>query len=355
MISLFINRSEWSRKVFSPPDVDNVNNRLKAYIDTVIAYFHRSNYIALNNNILIQIIKHMDIDFRWDDVNIIRQVNDNLRNIMRPLGISSEIYVEVISGKNTIIKDALEIIYMNNKTKLTNYTSINKNTWNNSKPLVFRNHDFRDLYGNHPDRIILDKKSLVIYDIDIVKLILMYKYYALDRYNRGLNESIAEFIGCYVLTNSIPSMVDIAILNNYLNKGNIYNPPKQYVATSNVPIIEGKLNMSIIDKSILEFERQSIVEILYSIKLISVKNAYDLLFMENFYESSRSRVYLSLISLDFISYLLNFIDIDSRDNSAYMKLLKYDIGVLAGTAVNTNNEIVNKKYRDLIKTLGSRL
>ena len=355
MISLFINHLNWRYKQRTAPDLNNIYNRISTYVKSVVSYFHRSNYMVLNNNILVQIIKQMDIDYNWSDINIVTHVNNNARGILRTLGISSELYIDVLSANNTIIKNALEIIYMNNKTNLTNYNLINRDTWTTIAPIVFRNHDFRDLYGNHPDRIILNKKSLVIYDLDIVSLILMYKYYALDRTSRGLHESISEFVGSYVLSNSIHSMIDISILNNYLNKGDIENSPKQFVSTTSVPILEAKLDLNVIDKSIMNYERQSIMEILTNIKLISKDNAYEALYMSNFYETSRSKIYLALVTLDFINSLLDFIDVESRDNGAYMKLLKYDLNVLNSIAVNTSNPIVNNKYRKLIKDIGSKI
>jgi hypothetical protein len=354
MIDVFLRRNNFSYKSRLPADTGNTYGRLYMYLKSVVDWFSKSNYFVRNENVIVQIIKTLDIEPNWSIPNIIKHVENNMRNVNRTLGVSNPFYIDIVAPKIGIIKNSIEIIYTNNITTMATSRFIDRTNWSKLQPLRFRNHEFTDLYFNHPDRIIDGEGSIVIYDIDIVMLMIMFKYYVEDRRDKNVSWSIAEFVGVYVLTNSIHSLADIAILNNYLDKGNIMLKPKQYVSTNMVPINATRLDR-IVDLSILNDERQSLMEVLRNIILIDKKDAYVSLFLENYYETARSKIYLILTLLDFVRNLLKFIDIDSRDNAGYLKMLSYDINVFKNSNIYTNNQIVNKKIKGILKDIEYRI
>lgn len=351
MISLFTNKNNFNYKSRLAPDTMNIYGRLDTYLKSVISYFHRSNYFVNNKNVLCRVIDIMDIDYNWSDLEILNYVKNNIRNALRPLGISNEYYIDIVPKGSTIIDNAIEIIYLNNLTNIVNMGKINIHNWKQLEPIRFRNHDFRDLYFNHPDRIYTTEDCVVVYDIDIIQLMLMYAYYVRDTISSNNSPSVESFVGKYVLANSINSLADIAILNNYIDKGNIHIKPNQFVPTTSVHINKSKLDVNIINKSIIYESNNSFMELLRNIPLLSKKDAYELLFLENYYETSRSRLYVAVTLLDFLVDILDFIDVDKRDNSAYIGILRYDVKVMLNTHLSTSNGIVNMKIRNTLDVL----
>lgn len=350
MIDVFLRKNNFSYKSRLPADTGNTYGRLYMYLDSVVSWFNKSNYFVRNENVLVQIINTLGIETSWSIPNIIKYVENNIRNVGRSLGVSNAFYIDILSPRIGIIKNTIEIMYINNITNIANSRHIDRTNWSKLQPLRFRNHEFSDLYFNHPDRIIDGEGSLVVYDIDVVMLMIMFKFYVEDRMDKGVYISVAEFIGAYVLGNSIHSLADIAILNNYLDKGNIILKSKQYVSTSMVAMNTTRLDR-IVDLSILNDERQSLMEVLRNIILIDKKDAYESLFLENYYETSRSKIYLVLTLLDFIRNLLKFIDVDSRDNAGYLKMLSYDVNVFKNSNIYTNNQVVNRKIKGILRDI----
>ena len=354
MIDLFLNKNTFTYRDRVPPSINNVYAKIKMYLNSVIDYYHRSNTIVNNENVLIQLLNSLDVDYRWSDIVIINYVRNNTQGLIKPLMLSSSITINTIADNMSIISGAKEIIYTVDYTNLTNYRNINASNWKTQEPLKFRNHDIRDLYFNHPTRMTLDK-DIVIYELDILKLILMYKYYCLEREETEQYISRLEFIGRYVLTNSIHSMADIVMLNNYLDKGDIYTRPRQFVSTVLVPINTIRLRNDVISKSLINTSDIFIVELLRNIKLLDDRDSYDLLSIEKFYETSRSKIYLTLTLLDFIDNIFNHIDPSSKGNSMYTTKLAYYLRVLSGVHINTGDMIVDMKCRDIIQSLRSKL
>ena len=347
MIDLFFKDNTIAYKSLTPPDTGNTYGRINMYLESVVGWFKRSNYFVPNENVLVGVVSTLGIDYTWSIPNIIKHVENNVRNVTRTMGISNEFYIDVVPELNGIVKNSTEIIYINNKTNIVNSRNIDITNWTKMEPLRFRNHEFSDLYFNHPSRIVDAKGSLIVYDLDMVGLMIMFKFYVNDRVSNNLNYSIAEFIGSYVLANSIYSLADIAILNNYLDKGNIFLQPKQYVSTTMVSMNATRLDR-IVDLSILNTDNQSLMEVLRNIKLIYRKDAFEELLLKNYYETSRSKIYVILTLLDFIRNILKYIDINSRDNAMYIRNLKYQINAFRNANTYTNNVVVNKKVKKVL-------
>lgn len=351
MIDIFLNKNTFTYRDIKPKANVNLYPRIKEYLDSVITYFYNSNTIVYNQHILVKLLKILEIDYRWSDIDIINFTKSNIANVIKPLGISNDYMLSIVHPLSTIIDGATEMVYHSELTTILNYREINDNTWIEQSPLKFRNHDFKDLYFNHPSRMIV-KDSIVLYDLDIVKLVLMFKYYCRAQVNINQHISIASFIGKYVVTNSIPSMADICILNRYLGKGTISFMNRQFIGAVSVPE-----NTKRLDKAISSFilgGKSFIIEYLRNIELLDSTDAYEFLFIEKYYETSRSKIFLQLTLLDFIDYILNHITANGG-NSQYLTKLNYYLRVLANVNINTGNKLLDTKYRKIIDSVRSKL
>ena len=348
MTKLFLEYNNVRYRNNIPPNTNNVYTRLKLYMDNVISYFHSSNINASNSSLLVKLINTIGIDYNWNIYTIKTYVENSISSIHSTLKLSDEYNIYGINSG--IILNANEIVYINNRTNITNMRNINSSNWREYSPVRVKNHDFTDLYLNHP--LLIDARdTTVIYDIDILGLILQYKYYCMEQSSLNQYINLHQFVGRYVLTNMIPTMCDIALLNIYLGKGYISLPSKQRISSAMAKTIM----VEVIDLRnkllILKENKHFIIEMLRNIKLVSVEDAYDLLYMDNFYETYISRVYMAMILFDWLSYALRFVDMNKYSNSGYIKVLERYLKILPNSNINVHNNEIQVKYEIIINKI----
>ena len=78
------------------------------------------------------------------------------------------------------------------------------------KGMVFLNPDNEITYENKDENVL-------VYTIDVDKLLLQYRYYYQNAKRLDRSTSIAEFVYRYIYPNLINSFTDIAILNSYVD------------------------------------------------------------------------------------------------------------------------------------------
>ncbi len=356
MLELFYNKNNTSHREFTAPNTENLNNRMRTYLELVKEYFYKSNTRVRSEHILYKILLNLGINPEWSKNDISYYVDTVMRGLLKPMGVSSEINIDVIHPRSTIIKNATEIIYsISSYSQLDIITKIGPNSWKSLEPLKFVNHNFMDLYFNHPTRIDTVKEDIIVYTLDIKVLAIMFKYYMIEEKLNNRPTSISEFIARYVLTNSMNSMADISILNNYLNKGYIYIDNRQSIGATSVQIHHNMLN-DIISKSLISRsnDRLNIIEVLKNIHLLN-NNGYELLLLpRNFYETSRSKKYIVIVLFDFINKLTNYLQPYKDGNSQYYTDLKYYLKTLSNLHIVTTKE-VDEKATNIIEELRSKI
>lgn len=355
MLNIFYKKPIQSNRDYIAPNTVNVNNRIKGYLDDVITYFRGSNTRVRSEHILYRLLTTLGIDYRWTNNEINYYVDTVIRNVLKPMHISSEINIDLMFPNANIVKNANEVLYSVNEFSTIELLNINDNNWIDLQPLKFRNHNFRDLYFNHPTRLNTIDNDLIVYTLDIKVLCIMYKYYAKRQEQLNLSKSIGEFIGRYVLTNSLITMADLVLLNNYLDKGNVYINNRQSIGATSIEIYHHLLD-DIISKSLISRsnDRLNLIEVVSNIYLLE-HDGYDLLMLpKNFYETSRSKKYVTIVLLDYIDYLTNFLDTDKDGNSQYYADLKYYLRALSNMNISTD-KVIDDKAISIINNLRSKV
>lgn len=355
MLNIFYNKPIYSNRQYIAPNTVNVNDRIRRYLNDVMSYFTSSNTRVRSEHILYRLMITLGVDFRWSNNEINYYVDTVIRNVLKPMHISSEINIDLIFNNATIVKNANEVIYSVNELSTMELLNINDNNWYDLQPLKFKNHNFRDLYFNHPTRLSTIDNDLIIYTLDIKMLCIMYKYYAKRQEQLNLSISIGEFIGRYVLTNSLISMADLVILNTYLNKGNVYLNNRQTIGATSVNIHYDLLD-DIISKSLISRtnDRLNLLEVLDNIWLLNNTGFEILMLPNNFYETSRSKKYITIVLLDYIDYLTNYLDVNNDGNSQYYTKLKYYLRALSNMNITTE-KIIDDKSDIIINNLRSKI
>lgn len=355
MLNIFYNKPIHSNRQYIAPNTVNVNDRIRGYLNDVMSYFTSSNVRVRSEHILYRLLITLGVDYRWSNNEINYYIDTVVRNVLKPMHISSEVNIDLIPSNATIVKNANEIIYSVSELSTIELLKINSDNWFDLQPLKFKNHNYRDLYFNHPTRLSTIASDLIIYTLDIKMLCIMYKYYAKRQEQLDLSISIGEFIGRYVLTNSLISMSDLVLLNNYLDKGNVYLNNRQTIGATSVSIYHNLLD-DIISKSLISRtnDRLNLIEVLDNIWLLH-NTGYEILMLpNNFYETSRSKKYITVVLLDYIDHITNYLDVNKDGNSQYYSSLKYYLRALSNMNITTD-KIIDDKAINIINNLRSKL
>lgn len=355
MINIFYNKPIDSNRQFIAPNTVNVNDRIRGYLNDVMTYFRGSNTRVRSEHILYRLMITLGVDYNWTNNEINYYVDTVIRNVLKPMHISSEINIDLVFKNANIIKKANEVIYSVNELTTLDLLNINDDNWIDLQPLKFKNHNYRDLYFNHPTRLDTIEDDLIIYTLDIKQLCIMYKYYAKRQDQLNLSISIGEFIGRYVLTNSLISMADLVLLNNYLDKGRVYVNNRQSIGATSVSVYHNLLD-DIISKSLISRsnDRLNLVEVLDNIWLLNLTGYEILMLPKNFYETSRSKKYITIVLLDYIDYLTDFLKVNGDGNSQYYSKLKYYLKALSTMNITTD-KVIDDKADYIINRLRSRV
>lgn len=355
MLELFYKENLYRHRNFIAPNTVNLNDRMREFLNTIMTYFINSNTRVRSEHILYRLMINLGLDYNWSNSDIVYHIDTVLRGMLRPLDISSEVNINLIHPKSTIIKNANELIYYVDEYSNIELLKIDSTNWIDLQPIKFLNHNFRDLYFNHPTRINTVNDDLIVYKLDIKVLGLMFKYYCKQQVMVNLPISIGEFIGRYVLTNSLISMADISILNNYLDKGSIYINNRHTVGTTSVHIYHKMLD-DIINKSLISRnkDRLNIIEVLKNIWLLDLTGYERLLLPKNLYETSRSKKFISVFLLDFINHITNYIKPYQDGNSQYYTDLKYYLKALNNLNITTT-DIVDMKVKNILEDLRRKI
>lgn len=332
-----------------PSSIGNIYNKINRYRDSIMDYYHKTYGVCNNSNVLVQIIKTLDINPNWEHSEIIQYLSYSIDNVSRTLKLSDSIQVVCLANNTTLVPKAKEVMYIVESKSMVDLLSINTSTFHTRAPVVVTNHPYIDLHGNHPHRIVdANSSQLIVYTIDIVELLIMYKCYYHQEELLGNTSSIASFVHRYVMTNTISSFMDIAIINNYLSKGmitlknNHVNPdPAMGMWRNRLDTAIRKLDIS---RSI------SAVELLKGRLPLPNGTVYDTLRIRGFYENRKSRIYLILTMYQYIAHILTIIDPYASSNSRYTEQLLYDLDVIENNNINSYvDKILTSEYD---KTLG---
>lgn len=348
MLELFYKENLYRHRDFIAPNTVNLNDRMREFLNTIMTYFINSNTRVGSEHILYRLLLNLGLDYNWSNSDITYHTDTVLRGTLIPLNISSEVNINLIHPKSTIIKKANELIYYVDEYSSIELLKIDNTNWIDLQPLKFLNHNFRDLYFNHPTRINTIPGDLIVYKLDIKVLGLMFKYYCKQQVMLNLPISIGEFIGKYVLTNSLISMADISILNNYLDKGNIYINNRHTIGATSVGVYHNMLD-DIIKKSLIarKGDRLNIIEVLKNIWLLDLTAYERLLLPKNLYETSRSKKFISVFLLDYVNHITNYIKPYADGNNQYYTELKYYLKTLNNLNISTDGIIDSKVDRIL--------
>ncbi len=212
MYSLFRDNPIGSKGYTLDPKRPYIQRQVKQQIQDVTNYYRRFPKIVDSKNLLALILGHFVLEFRSDDAQWAKKVEDQSRGFIRTLGLCDAVNKGKIFEHGATLGPQCEEVVISSIERFP--TDKLKSTWRELKPLRYLYHSRSDI--NLP--IMNNKtpgKGYGVLLINIPMLLVQYRHWVFSNFGPTEPEAINmyKFIGAYALVNSLESYLEIAYFN----------------------------------------------------------------------------------------------------------------------------------------------
>jgi len=269
-------------------------------INKVKDYYRGKNRAVNNRHILNRLITILAPTYTLEDFDYYSRVDSNSRLVSKQFNIVSNI------NKGKVLNNEL---YGGNSEELLLYTESDidlgsfKYTWMTATPIRCIYSSSSDVSFSFPyENITLPKNSFHIFEIDITMMVMMYKYWCIERVKEDNSTNPNVFIATMVLPNIIDSLIDIRIFNRYLDiaVGNSVN--EEIVNVHPFPIVDYTKGIDDVLKQVVKDTGNTSIpleQLLLSIPVIVEDNALEIVKLTHTYFTAQSKwvLYISRIKV----------------------------------------------------------
>ena len=274
MINLYYRHYPISHGISRSPSWDNLVDKYRGDLTNVLGKYRSMEKRVYSNHILSRIIKHMDIDVTKNIYDYMTILDSTVLYTIKNFNVSTNITTgKITSDKILSTGDTLLL----SADLVKDYFSL-EDTWMNYMSIRPVYYTGIGLQMNHPTNIG-EELDLSIFEIDVKLLMIQYKYWALKRIELGYDVDPSTFVYTVVLTNMIPELLDLSILNRFYKIG---EELEEIDSTHN---FHTRHNDRILDMELSKLKKRLIKrgmyyeEYLHSIPLVTNKDAYTLMRM----------------------------------------------------------------------------
>lgn len=218
MYYLFFKRSPIQYGTVKVNEIDYIRRLYERELTTVISYYHNSVYYLRNTQLLVRMLRHVDIPFHYDADRYIEIARARAPYVASQFKLTSDInYGRIFNGEFYGAGNDEIIIY--NESYINPYKA--ERNYRNIKAVKVLLHPQANLKLLLPNgKINSTEVGLSVVSVDLALLAFQYRAFILDRmsYN-NTDEGLVEnhFIYKYVLPNMLYKHLDIAIMNRTMN------------------------------------------------------------------------------------------------------------------------------------------
>lgn len=306
MFKLFTNIDNTNYPVKEYPRMDYIKRRYITILNYVLNYYHSNDKSVLNNHLFSKIISMLYDNYKTDPMELYRRLNNSRDYISRQFGLVSNASFGKIHN-NILYKNNSKEIFISTDTFIDPYDF--PTNWMDFTPvrIVFGeelNIDFYPFDGTKEKQF----KSLSVFEVDIVILVMMYNYWSLERIQKDMSTNINIFVKTIVLPKIIPSCLDLTIWNRYMNifYNNISNTG--YTYRHPFPIIDMTNDVDNILRNIINDTNNKTMlynNILAYVPGIISKNAQSTLHINLDYWTKQSEWSVWLSRIKYIEFLID--------------------------------------------------
>jgi len=206
-----------------------IKRRYAYEINKIKDYYRNRDRAVKNSHILSRLIVMLSPNYNTEDFEYFKIIDTNSRFISKQFNIVSNISNGKVLNNELYKDNSYEtLIYTNKELDLNTL----KLTWMNEVPLRCVQTTSTDINFSFPyENVSLPKSTYSVFELDVNLMLMMYKYWCLDRVKNDMSTNPNVFIATYVLPNTLESILDMGIFNRFLaysnnNKvsQNIFNP-----------------------------------------------------------------------------------------------------------------------------------
>jgi len=301
VFKLFTNeRYEYNYPIKKYSKFDFIKRRYLDELKHVKDYYHNKDRAVNNSHLLNRLITLLAPSIYKDEYEYLASVTANARFLSKQFDIVSNIHSGSIMSNVFFGKGSREILlYREDDIDLDviedNYYDMDsvRVVHSPSTDLNLR-VPFNDKEHHMPE--------LYVMTIDIIKLLMQYKYWALDRIKVDSSTNPNVFIATMVLPNIIDSLIDIRIFNRYLDiaVGNSVN--EEIVNVHPFPIVDYTKGIDDVLKQVVKDTGNTSIpleQLLLSIPVIVEDNALEIVKLTHTYFTAQSKwvLYISRIKV----------------------------------------------------------
>lgn len=194
---------------------DYIKRRYLDELDHVLSYYHNKDYAVNNNHLLNRLITNLMTSLNTDPYEYLNRIAVNARLVSKQFNIVSNINSGEILDNVFFGKGSREILLYREDLIDLDYIEENYKNMDTVRVIYTESTDL-DFYVPRNQKVYLTP-VLNIMSIDIVALLMQYRYWALDRIANDASTNPNVFIAQIVLPNMVPNMLDLAIWNRYIH------------------------------------------------------------------------------------------------------------------------------------------
>ena len=307
-----------------------IKRRYLFEVNKIKDYYRNRDRAVNNSHILAKLITTLAPNYNSDTFEYFKIVDINSRLISRQYNIVSNI------NKNKVLDNEL---YGNNSSEVLLYTTSDINfdtikyTWKEESPLRCVYTTSTGINFSFPyQNVSLPKPTYSVFEIDVNLMLIMYKYWCIERVSNDASINPNVFVATYVLTNTIDSMLDMSILNRLLAISNGIKISQEIFNPHPFTILNYSAGIDDILKSVLRDvrgEKIYIEQLLLSIPTITHDNMLDVVRLTNNYYTRQSKWVLWSSRMRIIRQLLYILGKKGRNmNRDYTNRLPFTLKVI---------------------------
>jgi hypothetical protein len=329
-----------SYSIKSYPKFNFIKRRYVTELDKIINYYRNKIRVVDNTHILSRIINTLVPSLELEDLHYLNIIKSNSRLTSKQFNIVSNI------NNGEVLKN---IFYTGESNEILLYTEHNyelnyiKNNYKNidSVKVIYTDEtdiNFYTFFNNEHK----NDMEYTVYEIDIITMLLQYKYWAMEQYALGYSIDINVFIPTIILPNMMKNMLDLNIFNRYLELFK-YDKVKEFNFNHPFSVIDYSTGIDVILKDIVKLTHNSNMD-LYAIFLhiptIYNNNMLETLKINNYLFTKQSLWVLYISRLKYVSNMLDILDTKGiKRNRAELNKLPRILKELKNRSTELDNKL----------------
>ncbi len=217
-MNFFINNSEYTEGIVHTGAFNSIEKNAIKNINEAKDYYFNKVAKVENSNIFVKLINDL-YNAEDDIIDFLFRIKARKEYVARNYGIVTNDTKGRIIDNETFNNSREVFISIDND--MSDLLSGNiEDDWKSTESVKCIYHCFKGMVFLNPDNEITYEnkdENVLVYTIDVDKLLLQYRYYYQNAKRLDRSTSIAEFVYRYIYPNLINSFTDIAILNSYID------------------------------------------------------------------------------------------------------------------------------------------